>query len=602
MFRIAFTLGLLVLSSAVMAGSDANSPSETFRFAVISDRNGGNIPGLWSQAIEEINLLRPEFVMSVGDFIEGYSKDANEINRQWDAFLGENAKLEAPFHITPGNHDETNLVEREIYVKRFGKNGQSYYSFDYRGCHFVVLDSNFEALERLRRQESPNSADKSKNVGAGLGEEQLTWLKADLAKAKDARHVFLFFHHPANEKSAVWKQLQPLLVAGKTTVFNGHEHSMTYARQNGIDTYTLAATAASTGDQGPDLGDLEMFAFVTVGDGQPAVAAITVGQMRNAKSVDRVFAIAASQLITAVQVEQTPTSTGRKVSLIQPNPSDMRFSIQAEISGSGYTAGPATIDVKPRQAARAGFEITGNASGNYDYSSPAPRIIREYVMPAPEGKKVTVKMETPLGRFSTIKKTEGMVIDAKLDDWKDIKPEPLPEFGKLLTDGSGWTGQADCSAEVRLACDDTRLYVAVDVTDDNLRMGLSPVTENDGLAFYWSVPEPWRSGEPNAPTAGSVRLIPAEGRVSPIWALKKSLQRPAGFTAMASKTEHGYICEMAMPLSEIGAVNAAETINWRLQLRDIDKQGEEANVFTIGGTTEPGESENTWITGVMKRP
>ena len=53
--------------------------ADAFRFAVVSDRTGGHRPGVFSRAVRMINLLQPEFVMSVGDLIEGYSEDSQKI-------------------------------------------------------------------------------------------------------------------------------------------------------------------------------------------------------------------------------------------------------------------------------------------------------------------------------------------------------------------------------------------------------------------------------------------------------------------------------------------------------------------------------------------
>src|SRR5271168_3524774 len=47
-----------------------NDPAE-FRFAIVSDRTGGHRPRIFSQAVEQLNLLQPEFVLSVGDLIKG---------------------------------------------------------------------------------------------------------------------------------------------------------------------------------------------------------------------------------------------------------------------------------------------------------------------------------------------------------------------------------------------------------------------------------------------------------------------------------------------------------------------------------------------------
>ena len=49
-----------------------NHPDE-FHFAVVSDRTGGHRARIFSQAVEQLNLLQPEFVITVGDLIEGYS-------------------------------------------------------------------------------------------------------------------------------------------------------------------------------------------------------------------------------------------------------------------------------------------------------------------------------------------------------------------------------------------------------------------------------------------------------------------------------------------------------------------------------------------------
>lgn len=581
------TAVVLVLAAGCMA-AEAVMPAkpETLRFAVIGDRNGGNIPGLWPKAIEEINLLKPELVMSVGDFIGGYTEDKAEIDKQWKGFLAENSKLEAPFYITPGNHDETNAVERAEYLKRFGKDGRSYYSFDYRGCHFVVLDSTI-----FEKQ--------------GVDPNQLSWFKADMEKAKDSRHVFVFYHHPADEKSAVWKQIAPLLISGKTTVFNGHTHSMTYAKQNGIDTYTLAATAASTGNRGPDFGNIEMFAFVTVDGGEPTVAAITVGHVRNAKSVDRGLVAAVSRLASQLEIVQAPTAAGREVAITQANPLDKTVSIAVSVEGIGYAARPQRTDiaVKPRQSSSATIQVEGYPSESFSTSVPSPRVKCTYTLTDSEGKNNTMNIEEVMGRFSVVKKVTGITVDGKLDDWIGVKPEALPSFGHLLTEGTGRSDDVDFSAEIRLACDETNLYVAISVADDNLRTGLTPATENDGLGFYWSVPKVWRSSEPNLPASGGVRLIPVAGQVEPIWTISKKLTKPAHFRAVAAKTDTGYICELAMPLADIGAkspVKAGELLNWRLQFRDIDKSGGEARVFTVGGTTEPKESPESWITGVIK--
>src|SRR5262245_50556126 len=47
-----------------------NVAGDQFQFAIVSDRTGGHRQGVFSKAVQQVNLLQPAFVMSVGDLIE----------------------------------------------------------------------------------------------------------------------------------------------------------------------------------------------------------------------------------------------------------------------------------------------------------------------------------------------------------------------------------------------------------------------------------------------------------------------------------------------------------------------------------------------------
>src|SRR6476646_9548636 len=64
-----------------------NDPAE-FRFAIVSDRTGGHRARIFSQAVQQLNLLQPEFVLSVGDLIEGYTTDTERLTGEWREFQG----------------------------------------------------------------------------------------------------------------------------------------------------------------------------------------------------------------------------------------------------------------------------------------------------------------------------------------------------------------------------------------------------------------------------------------------------------------------------------------------------------------------------------
>ena len=97
-----------------------NDPSH-FTFAIVSDLTGGYREGVFEAAVDRLQLLRPEFTASVGDFIEGYTEDREEIARQWDAFDAMLGPLSAPFFYVPGNHDYSNAVMAEVWRERRAK-------------------------------------------------------------------------------------------------------------------------------------------------------------------------------------------------------------------------------------------------------------------------------------------------------------------------------------------------------------------------------------------------------------------------------------------------------------------------------------------------
>ena len=81
-----------------------DDPQE-FHFAIIGDLTGGERPNVYARAVERLNLLRPEFVMSVGDLVQGGGVDRAALQKQWKSFRDRTAKLEMPFFYVVGNHD-----------------------------------------------------------------------------------------------------------------------------------------------------------------------------------------------------------------------------------------------------------------------------------------------------------------------------------------------------------------------------------------------------------------------------------------------------------------------------------------------------------------
>jgi len=110
------------------------------KFVVVSDTNPEFLNQMdfshFEKAIEQINTLKPDLVINLGDLIYGYG--LRSTRPQWQRYLEIISLVEAPYYQVPGNHDVFNKRARQVYLKFFRK---TYMSFDLGNCHFVLLDN-----------------------------------------------------------------------------------------------------------------------------------------------------------------------------------------------------------------------------------------------------------------------------------------------------------------------------------------------------------------------------------------------------------------------------------------------------------------------------
>ncbi len=208
---VAATALAVVLATAMGAGA-------TYRLVILSDRTGGHHDAIYPSIIREINLLQPDIVVTVGDQIEGYGDDMDVMTAEWDTVFAMLDELDAPVYLTPGNHDIWSDDSEELYRQRTGL--EPYYSFDYEGTHFIILDtSRIEAWEQA-------------------DEEQLSWLASDLDTVELTDQVFVFYHKPLwlmTTAAGVTDPVHELLVDhGVDGVFCGHFHKFFSGTYDGI--------------------------------------------------------------------------------------------------------------------------------------------------------------------------------------------------------------------------------------------------------------------------------------------------------------------------------------------------------------------------------
>jgi 3',5'-cyclic AMP phosphodiesterase CpdA len=267
------------------------------RFAVIGDHTGIGRPGVFDQAMVQLSWLQPDFVLSVGDLIEGYSEDRAKIAAQWAKVEASIAKLGVPFVYTLGNHDVSNAETLDAWRER---RGALYYSFTYKGALFVILNTEdpptpmtperaktFYSMVDLM-QSDPEAAEKSVDAriaAAATGQKgeysalevvkfsdrQLGWLKATLAAHPNPKWTFVVLHKPAWKMDSPDFQKVRDLVAGRPhTVFAGHTHYFTHEVFDGHDYINMATTGGIRQKNGP--GTMDHTMIVTLGDQGPTYA------------------------------------------------------------------------------------------------------------------------------------------------------------------------------------------------------------------------------------------------------------------------------------------------------------------------------------------
>lgn len=260
--------------------------SAPMRFAVVADRTGGHRPGVFASAITSLNLLAPDFVMSVGDFIEGYTTDTSELGRQWDEFDAIVENLEPKFIRVPGNHDLSNQESHALWHTRFGP---TYFAFVRNQCLFLCLNS-----------EDPTSGH--------VGPEQLEFVRHALRRNRDVRWTFIFMHEPlwTYAKETGWDSMEALLGDRPRTVFAGHMHKYGRDLRHGFEYITLGTTGGSSPMRGVNYGEVDHIAWVTMADGPPRIANLELNAIWDT-----------SMYTDDVKTALAPAVTGRPV-LVDP--------------------------------------------------------------------------------------------------------------------------------------------------------------------------------------------------------------------------------------------------------------------------------------------
>jgi predicted phosphodiesterase len=341
-----------------------------FRFAVIGDRTGGgeNEWPLFDRAMDEINLLRPDFAIMIGDAIQGYTQDPSKIASEWEDFHTHAGKLQAPLFLVAGNHDVSTPDMLRWWQEHIGR---TYYSFDYRACHFLVLNTQ----EHWIQNES------------SIGPDQVCFVLDDLDHSKTARHTFVFMHIPLwnDPNHAEWREIEAALAGRPHTVFAGHTHRLTFEKR-GETKYLVVATTRGielprSEEMIPQMGLFPHFTEVTVEGGVAHLAIIEPGgPMWPEDIAPREFQESARKLVTVdallpKELDHGEIQAGISVSLTNGLPETAEVTIEVSPTGpDGWR--PVAGDASQTLALSPGTATTADALFNVPASRvvPVPRL------------------------------------------------------------------------------------------------------------------------------------------------------------------------------------------------------------------------------------
>ena len=466
----------------------ANDAAEDFHFVIVSDRTGGERPGVFESALPKANLLEPAFVVSIGDLIEGYTEDQAQIDAEWDEFEGFVDQLTVPFFYVAGNHDMDNAVMAEAWRERFGP---SFYHFVYKDVLFLVLNS--ELFGMVSKPDTPVP-------GPWTQAEQLAFVERTLERFPDPRWTIVLVHQPlwdyASGPRGDWPEVERMLGSRDYTVFAGHFHRYVKLVRNDRRYITLATTGGGSSLRGTPYGEFDHVAWVTMTASGPRIANLLLDGIHGEDVVTRTRRDAIRTLSGAVRslpvIGDGDVFENGTVAFEIANRGPMDLQASYAIAPGPdlvYRGRPGLMTVAPGARERVEIGLASEVSVAYTAVSPGRVIWSLSTGEDPVAVK-TVAGLLPVGR-PAIPQGDVPTLDGLLDDWGEL-PFRADAQGDVVSPATAVT---DISFAFALREAGGDLYLAASVVDDSIiaSEALGPRVQDGLVVNVDSRPEPHRS-------------------------------------------------------------------------------------------------------------
>lgn len=207
---------------------------------------------LYSKAVGEINRIKPDFVVITGDLVNDKTNHS-----QWDELsrITSMIRKDVPVYFIPGNHDIGNLPADTTIGNYTLLFGYDRFSFIYKKCLFIGLNSPI-----------------IKAGTSDLEQKQFEWLKGELKKAEEVKHVIIFSHHPFfikdPDEPETYSNIAPQVRSEYLDLFgeydvdlilSGHYHNNGYGVYNDIEMITTSSVGRPLGDAPSGMRIIEIY-------------------------------------------------------------------------------------------------------------------------------------------------------------------------------------------------------------------------------------------------------------------------------------------------------------------------------------------------------
>lgn len=256
-------IAIILLFSSLIISCKKNHPDkDSFTFIFMTDihlQQEMNAVKGFRQAILKVNELKPDFVITGGDLVmDALGQSYGRADSLYNLYKESIEIFGMPVYNTMGNHEIFGLYEssgidstHEFYGEKLFENriGKKYYAFDHKGWRFYILDSVDELEEG--------------GYFGHISEEQLAWLKEDLAGINPETPIAISVHIPfitvqtqINQGSTVPNSQGIVITNSKEVldifsgynlklVLQGHLHALEDIFVNGIHFITGGAVCAN---------------------------------------------------------------------------------------------------------------------------------------------------------------------------------------------------------------------------------------------------------------------------------------------------------------------------------------------------------------------